>query len=374
MGICAGVMDDRPPLTAAQRKADKMLTDKIGQEKRKDAMVHKLLLLGAGESGKSTIFKQMTNIYGGGFSEKDRREFIPIIHSNTIHGIQCLIRASYALAARGKKRDDEALMRCAVEDSKVQALMVELLQFSSLDEPLTKEVNESILTVWKEKGIQKTYEYRGQFSLPDSTEYFFGRLEDTWQNDYVPTLQDVLRSRVRTTGILEQTYDYSDSHFHIFDVGGQRNERKKWIHLFSDVTAVLFIASLSAFDQVLYEDRKINRMEESLNLFEEVCNLRWFSLTNIILFLNKSDLFEEKLKTVELAKYCKEYSGDNDFKSACLFIKDKFLERNKSDRKASQIFTHITNATDTDHVKFVFNACQNIIIHASLNQAGLLMQ
>jgi len=118
-------------------------------------------------------------------------------------------------------------------------------------------------------------------------------------------------------------------------------------------------------------------MEESLCLFEEVCHMKHFHQTNIILFLNKSDLFELKLQRdeIQLADWCPDYRGENDFKSACLFIKEKFLGRNGVDnRKQSQIFTHITNATDTDHVKFVFNACQNIIIHASLNQAGLLMQ
>jgi hypothetical protein len=58
----------------------------------------------------------------------------------------------------------------------------------------------------------------------------------------------------------------------MYDVGGQRNERKKWIHCFDDVTAVIFVASLSEYDQVLYEDHTVNRMDEAVTLFADIAN------------------------------------------------------------------------------------------------------
>lgn len=61
----------------------------------------------------------------------------------------------------------------------------------------------------------------------------------------------------------------------MYDVGGQRNERKKWIHCFDDVTAVIFVASLSEYDQVLYEDNTVNRMEEAVTLFSDIANSRY---------------------------------------------------------------------------------------------------
>lgn len=80
------------------------------------------------------------------------------------------------------------------------------------------------------------------------------------------------------------------------DVGGQRNERRKWIHCFEDVTAIIFVAALSEYDQVLEEDNKTNRMIESLKLFEDTINNDWFNRKPVILFLNKVDLFEKKLQ------------------------------------------------------------------------------
>ncbi|KAF1626419.1 Guanine nucleotide-binding protein G(i) subunit alpha-1, partial [Eudyptes filholi] len=105
----------------------------------------------------------------------------------------------------------------------------------------------------------------------------------------------------------------------MFDVGGQRSERKKWIHCFEGVTAIIFCVALSDYDLVLAEDeemastlmlkQEINRMHESMKLFDSICNNKWFTDTSIILFLNKKDLFEEKIKRSPLTICYPEYAG-----------------------------------------------------------------
>ena len=72
-------------------------------------------------------------------------------------------------------------------------------------------------------------------------------------------------------------FEYKSLVFHMFDVGGQRSERKKWIHCFDNVDCVLFVVAMSEYDQVLCEDRCVNRMHESLKLFEEIVNNSYFS-------------------------------------------------------------------------------------------------
>jgi len=188
--------------------------------------------------------------------------------------------------------------------------------------------------------------------------------------DYLPTQQDVLRSRVRTTGIVENEFEIDNNKFKMFDVGGQRNERKKWIHCFENVTAVLFVAAISEYDQVLYEDENTNRMVEALNLFEEICNSRWFHETSMILFLNKRDLFAEKINRVPLTVCFPEYDGKNSYEEASEYLKQLFESKNHNPDKI--VYTHITCATDTDNVAAVFNAVKDIIIRQSLGQAGLL--
>lgn len=123
-----------------------------------------------------------------------------------------------------------------------------------------------------------------------------------------PTFKDSLRARVKTNGITEANFKVSNQfggselEFNIIDVGGQRTDRKKWIHCFENVEAVMFVASLSGYCETLAEDSRVNQMTEALDLFEEISNNRWFSYTPIILLLNKSDLFQQKIQTNRLVE------------------------------------------------------------------------
>ena len=132
----------------------------------------------------------------------------------------------------------------------------------------------------------------------------------------------------------------------MFDVGGQRSERKKWIHCFENVTSIIFCVALSEYDQVLLEEssqvrtlidsliqpltRIQNRMMESLVLFDSVVNSRWFMRTSIILFLNKVDLFKAKLARSPLGNYFPDYSGGNDVNRAAKYLLWRFNQVNRA--------------------------------------------
>ena len=162
--------------------------------------------------------------------------------------------------------------------------------------------------------------------------------------------------------------------FNIVDVGGARSERLKWANCYDSVTAVIFVASLSCYDEVMFEDMKSNRMTDQLKLFDNVINNQSLSKTPMILFLNKRDLFAKKIKRVPLSK-CKSFStyrGDPDsFDQTTRYIRKAFCSLNQNPTQRN-IFTHITCATDTDNVQRVFADVQHIVIEASLIQAGLM--
>lgn len=144
------------------------------------------------------------------------------------------------------------------------------------------------------------------FLFPTS---YFDSIDRIAQPTYSPTDQDVLRSRVKTTGITETTFNIGELTYRMFDVGGQRSERRKWINCFENVTAVVFLVAISEYDQLLLEDESVNRMHEALTLFDSICNSRWFIKTSIILFLNKIDRFKEKLPISPLNKYFPDFDG-----------------------------------------------------------------
>ncbi|KAH7668240.1 CBN-GPA-3 protein, partial [Aphelenchoides avenae] len=169
---------------------------------------------------------------------------------------------------------------------------------------------------------------------------FFDNLDRISDPNYMPTDQDILYTRIKTTGIVEVGFVIKGVQFRVFDVGGQRSERKKWIHCFEDVHAIIFITAVSEYDEVLFEDNTTNRMIESMRLFESICNSRWFINTSIILFLNKKDLFAEKIKHFSIKKAFPEYTGPQTYDDSINYIRKKFDRLNANPRKT--IFVHQT--------------------------------
>jgi len=358
MGACMsdGESAEEKKKKAEEKERSKQIEKVMSKGHASDQQINKLLLLGAGESGKSTLFKQMVTIYGKGYPESERKTFTPIIYNNIITAMKILCHQSDNYGEDFTNPDLHDI-RGEIED------------MNSADAIDTTKADK-IIALWESNKIQETYKNRAKFQLTDSASYYFGRLKDIGKPSYIPTEQDVLRSRVRTTGIVENAFDIDGNQFKMFDVGGQRNERKKWIHCFENVTAVLFVAAISEYDQVLYEDENTNRMVESLNLFEEICNSRWFRETSMILFLNKRDLFQDKITTVSLRTCFDNFEGPDSYEAGCEFLQEQFETRNRNPDK--QVYTHITCATDTDNISAVFNAVKDIIIRKSLGEAGLV--
>lgn len=154
--------------------------------------------------------------------------------------------------------------------------------------------------------------------------------------------------------------------FLLIDVGGQRNERRKWINCFEEVKAILFVVGISEYDQVLFEDESINRLQESLSVFDDTINNQSLRKINVILFLNKIDIFEEKIKKIPLNVSLEDYAGETgNYNQAVDFIKKTFIAANKNPRR--EIYVHLTLATDANNVDKVFKGIQSIVIKESMD-------
>jgi len=339
-------------------------TEDINAQLRKDVKQSrsevKMLLLGAGESGKSTILKQMKLIHEGGYNVQELRAFRAIVYNNVGQSIKMLVDASENLHVPLVEEENEA-----------NKLLIRELPDQTGQEHFSAPMVAAIKAVWADPGIQEVLKRAGRdFYLIDSAQYFLDNIERIGQSNYVPDDQDVLRCRVKTTGITETVFHINNATYRMFDVGGQRSERKKWIHCFENVTAIIFMVALSEYDQKLVEDETCNRMSEALGLFDSICNSRWFNKTSIILFLNKFDVFEEKIGEVPISDYFPDYEGGIDVEAGCEYFKRRFEQLNMSDTK--KIYTHYTCATDTRQIRFVMQAVSDIITQESLHQADLL--
>ncbi|KAF9074015.1 heterotrimeric G protein alpha subunit B [Rhodocollybia butyracea] len=319
----------------------------------------KMLLLGAGESGKSTVLKQMKLIHHGGYNDQERESYKEIIFSNTIQSMRAVLDAMSQL--------DLAL---TPQNEACQATILALPPQIEVG-VLPPDVTDAIRSLWSDPGVKEAVRRSREFQLNDSAIYYFNAIDRMSAPGYMPTDQDILRTRVKTTGITETTFTVGKLTYKLFDVGGQRSERKKWIHCFENVTALVFLVSLSEYDQMLYEDETVNRMQEALTLFDTICNSRWFVKTSMILFLNKIDLFAEKLPRSPLATYFPDYTGGDNYDAACAYVLQRFVSLNQN-AMTKRIYAHYTCATDTQQIKFVLSAIQDILLELHLTESGLL--
>ncbi|KAG6840731.1 guanine nucleotide-binding protein subunit alpha [Blastosporella zonata] len=288
MGNCVSTTD-----RAGKDRSD--LIDKhLEEDNKKFKKECKILLLGSGESGKSTVVKQMKIIHQGGYSPTELIEFRPVIYKNVLDSAQAVILYMRKLG-----------LDCAELPNRVLADKILAYRLDSMAE----------------------FDHAVAIAIH---QVFFGEVLRIGTPGYQPNVTDVLRARQKSLGIVETRFVVGQLSIHMFDVGGQRSERKKWIHCFESVTSIIFCTALSEYDQVLLEEKTQNRMTESLVLFESVINSRWFLRTSIILFLNKIDVFKSKLPKVPLEKYFPEYTGGADINKAAKYVLWRFMHANRA--------------------------------------------
>ncbi|XP_027081700.1 guanine nucleotide-binding protein alpha-1 subunit-like [Coffea arabica] len=357
---------------------------RIEQETKAEKHIQKLLLLGAGESGKSTIFKQIKLLFQTGFDEAELKSYIPVVYANVYQTIKTLYDGSKELA----QNEADSLKYVISAETKDVAEKLSSIG-GRLDYPhLSKELAQEIETLWKDAAIQETYSRGNEFQVPDCAHYFMENLSRLSDTNYVPTKEDVLFARVRTTGVVEIQFSpvgenkKSGEVYRLFDVGGQRNERRKWIHLFEGVSAVIFCAAISEYDQTLFEDENKNRMMETRELFEWVLKQPCFEKTSFMLFLNKFDIFEKKVLNVPLnaCEWFKDYqpvsTGKQEIEHAYEFVKKKFEELyfqcTAPDRVDRVFKIYRTTALDQKLVKKTFKLVDETLRRRNLFEAGLL--
>lgn len=349
-------------LTPEEQEAQRISREierQLQRDKNKLKRELKLLLLGTGESGKSTFIKQMRIIHGQGYSEADRKGFIKLVCQNIITAIQTLIEAMETL-----KIDyaDSQNARLAEKLTQVEIIHLKYLETWQVD---------AIKGVWNDHGVQECYDRRREYQLSDSAKYYLSDMDRISAPGYIPDLQDILRVRVPTTGIIEYMFDMSKAIFRMVDVGGQRSERKKWLHSFDNVTSIIFLVALSEYDQVLFESHTENRLTESVALFETIITSAWFQESSTILFLNKKDLLAEKITKSHLATYFPAYDGPKgDAKAAQNFIEKMYIQKHNNHPKP--LYTHFTCATDTENIRRVFKDVKDTLFQENMEKFGLV--
>ncbi|KAJ7104884.1 heterotrimeric G protein alpha subunit 4 [Mycena epipterygia] len=308
---------------------------------------HLILLLGSGDSGKSTILKQMRLNYGIPFSDSEIEAHRQLVFDNVTLGLNILIESLPDLELNlpdGLLPHADVIAKISNRDLRHQ-------------ERFPQECLASLGALWNDATVQEAVTRGNEIALMDNLAYFFAVIPRLFSPSYVPTHQDILHVRARTIGITETTIKTPDMEMLVVDVGGAKSERRKWIHTFGDVTNIMFIASLCGYDTCLIEDRDAN--QDSMVLWDSICHGRWFKQTSLILCLNKNDLFEQKILDSDIAYFFPEFTGERSSAVAGRdFFKKKFrsLAHRAGRVNARDIYIHVTTATDIGLMGVLLNS------------------
>ncbi|KAG0816212.1 hypothetical protein G6F18_003395 [Rhizopus arrhizus] len=318
MGSCTSILlrnNKNDPEAQKSKSIDKKIK---ADEKRLRSEV-KVLLLGAGESGKSTILKQLRLIHASGFDVNERESFRIVVFSNIIMEMQTIFEAMQLLNITFENKENAQFVP-----------LVQQVEQLKQREPYPISLLKPLSSLWADKGVQRVRdEANTMFALHDNASYFFKQLDRFWQPDYTPTDQDIVRCRAKTTGIIETTFHIGPLTYRMFDVGGQR-------------------IAISGYDQRLVEDKDANQMHESLMLFDNIY------------------IFKKKILISPISKWFPDFEGDNhSYEQTVEYFKRRFQRLNQNDNKL--LYIHYTDATDANLLQHVMEAVSDTILNENLN-------
>eukprot|EP01083_Nonionella_stella_P141547 436452_1 len=350
---------------------------------------YKIIFLGAGMSGKTTLFKQMRTLHGHRFTKNDFMNCKPYLTANLIEAFRKLCIYSDILMEQ-----DYCCLHTSVSDAnRLMRDQVARLNDRAIFDHHLLEVFHRLL---EDEGIQNTLQFRYQFQLSDNFDYLVQHMDEYCKPDYIPSYQDFLHVKHRTIGIQKMSFKLlskndkgATEYYDLHDAGGQRTERKKWMMVVRSATAYIFVCAISGYNQSLWEEPSYNRMREAFHLFRRIYHMEALSKAHCVLFLNKYDLFKEKIGEHSIKEAFPEYQGKETPELVAAFIVNKFREQQdpkyKLDNGSSRgttphshavpdraIYFHFTCATDTNCVNKVFELCRDIIVLNRLANIGFV--
>ncbi|KAH8827961.1 G-alpha-domain-containing protein [Flagelloscypha sp. PMI_526] len=237
---------------------------------------------------------------------------------------------------------------------------------------------DDITLMWQDLDVQALIQ-SGDIILEDSSSHFIQNIKRVTADDFDPNDEDVLRARLRTTGIQEYRFKgigrKSDPDWAFYDFNGSRSSRSAWFSYFDDAKAVLFLASLDCYDET--DSDGVNRLQDSLLLWRALCSNKLLAkVQSLILLLNKCDLLEQKLQrsnAPQVSDYFKNYKKTNDAKSVQTFFRTYFQQiHSQYSPEPREFICHYISAINTQSTALTLRAVKDVILMQYLESANLI--
>jgi len=414
-----------PPIENAEdlnRIIEEELKRDSARRKEENKKAVKVMLLGQAESGKSTLQKQFQLYYASKSLEGERPCWKPVVYFNVIKAIRLIFNElEYQFSTTTNSMEAPEAVQEQISD-----LRNKLLPLTSLQDTLASHLNGGVVigsgkafvrsgwqslvggsdvrraevvartneistlaaktlanslndiqTLWSHPTVKLLFHDR-RLRLEDSAAFFLEEINRIAQPDYIPTTDDILNVRLQTLGVMEHSFPITmggvSYNWKIYDVGGARGQRQAWIPYFDDATAIIFLAPISAYDQYLEEDPKVNRIEDSLQLFTAICSSSLLKKAHLVLLLNKTDILKKKLDAgIPIRKYITSY-GDrsSDFETAAKYFQNHFKQVHKhKDPVHRVLWIHFSSMLDVKATQKIIANVGESIIRKHISEIGL---
>ncbi|KAI8913314.1 guanine nucleotide binding protein, alpha subunit [Gorgonomyces haynaldii] len=336
---------------------DKMLSE--GAEKLDPSKHLMLLLLGPADSGKTTVLKQLMILHGKGFSKDDKLYYRQLIHTFIIKNVKAVL---IRLAQNGYEFDSEQEEQLADVVSLQPLLPSEQYPASSL-EAVKRIIDLPVIMHMIQKGHEA--------GLDDSIGYFLEEHSRVLDVQFEPSEADILQCRRKTEQISEHEFEIESKIWHFVDVAGQIDKRQKWAAYFDkNLAGLLFIVSVASYCQKMEENPVMNRLNDAMQLFESLLNHPVLKLRSMIVFFNKADLLQQRIKKYPIRDYIPAYTDRDDPKAFLKYIANIFQQKGAACEVG--IRTHITTATDVKLMRKVITSVKEFILKGVAQDLGIL--
>ncbi|KAI8926982.1 guanine nucleotide binding protein, alpha subunit [Entophlyctis helioformis] len=345
----------------------------------------RLLILGSGDSGKTTLLKQLRLLHGKPFSGAEAQTYHELMVHNAALGLTGYLQLCDLLSLHVAHSDERALF-----EMNAPALMHRTTEIPA-------NVVAAMQALWCDPAVQSVLPIAPQHNIQDTAPYFLAKIDAIAAPGYTPTNDDILQVRSPTTGVSETVFNINNRQLHFIDVGGQRGLRKQWSGFFDNCHAILFVASISSFDQTLHEIAKdglmgslmgpdadldsdllnpdavlpTNRLADAVQLFGQIVNNRVLAKSQVVLFLNKDDLFRDKLaRGIRFADFVHGYDGPNKADAIAKHVRHMFMAQRRD--KDRIVTVHRTCCTDTNAMQILVGSLIESLTRSALESVGIL--
>eukprot|EP01084_Bolivina_argentea_P249010 416676_1 len=382
------------------------ITQQLIQEEQSSMKTSNILMFGCDGSGKSTILRQIKCIYNNGFDNHNRKH-ITGIHKHCVYQMKLTL---HQLEIWNMNNENPFLKLSEIGLNAKKFIM-------DIDETIViwnDQIVSALKTLWSEESIKEIYKKTLLTNIDYNCVYFFHKLDTLSNPNYVPDDIDVVLYKRNISCVTEETFNvpadlnefiqkryymsdtteeifksYQPNKYHVINIAKQNSTGRKWISCFADFRTVIFVADLACYDcfgadygetivnayvwkyfydlHIPYElieliirfygKRRVNnKMIETLKLFDYVCNDA-LKDSDLILFLNKIDLFSSKIQNNISIKVCpafKSFNGREDsFDKTTKYIRKAFSSLNNMPNR-KRIRIHLTNASDNYSIQRAF--------------------